>query len=54
MNELNNSSLLDLIKKEKDDKLQLDVWNYDLPWSVDFGIYIGNDTDVIHSVYFTK
>jgi hypothetical protein len=54
MNELNNSSLLDNIKKEKDDKLQLDVWNIDLPWCVEFGIYIGNDEDVIHSVYFTK
>jgi hypothetical protein len=54
MNELNNSSLLDKIKKEKDDKLQYDVWNIDLPWCVDFGIYIGNDEGVIHSVYFTK
>ena len=54
MNELNNSSLLDKIKKEKDDKLQYDVWNIDLPWAVEFGIYIGNDEGVIHSVYFTK
>lgn len=54
MNELNNSSLLDKIKKEKDDKLQYDVWNIDLPWCVEFGIYIGNDEGVIHSVYFTK
>ena len=54
MKKLNNSGLLSKIKVSKNDFLQLDIWNDDLPHSIDYGIYIGNDKHTLISIELNK
>lgn len=55
MNKLNNSGLLNKLKLDKTDKfIQLDIWNDDLPYCIDYGIYIGSDKNVLLSIELNK
>jgi hypothetical protein len=55
MNKLNNSGLLNKLKLGKKDKfIQLDIWNDDLPHSVDYGISIGSDKNVLISIELNR
>jgi len=55
MNKLNNSGLLNKLKLSKTDRfIQLDIWNNDLPYSIDYGIYIGSDKNVLISIELNR
>ena len=55
MNKLNNSGLLSKLKLGKKDKfIQLDIWNDDIPHSIDYGICIGSDKNVLISIELNR
>lgn len=56
MNELNNSGILSKIKLVKNDTLQLDYMNSDLPYVVEYIVYIDNENydHILHSIELNR
>jgi hypothetical protein len=56
MNELNNSGILSKIKLVKNDTLQLDYMNSDLPYVVEYIVYIDNEKydHILHSIELNR